>query len=74
MYQSTGTSSRRRFVSRRGLEGEIVDHGNVSGSGDTSNMRSSIRYCKGHGWQILAGVEVPEGDLRVCDICVVVER
>jgi hypothetical protein len=66
--------TRRRFTSRRGLEGELVDHTGVGGSGETSNMRSNIRYCKGHGWQVLAGADVPEGDLRACGICVVVER
>jgi hypothetical protein len=33
--------TRRRFISRRGVEGEIVDYSDVGGSGDTSNMSSN---------------------------------
>lgn len=66
--------TRRRFVSKRGLEGEIVDHGDVGGIEDTSNMHSSIQYCKGHGWQVLTGVDLSEDATQACGFCVVVGR
>lgn len=67
-------SDRRRFTGRRGLEGEIVDRSDVGGSGDASSMHSTIRYCKGHGWQVLAGVNLSVAVARACDYCEVIDR
>lgn len=35
---------------------------------------TTIRYCKGHGWQVLAGVDLDLEVARDCRICVVVDR
>lgn len=34
----------------------------------------SITWCRGHGWQVLAGVELGEQVARECQHCTVVDR
>lgn len=40
----------------------------------TPEQTASITYCRGHGWQLLAGVELPLDEIRECGSCKVVQR
>jgi hypothetical protein len=37
-------------------------------------MRPSIRYCRGHGWQVLAGVDLSLQVMRECKDCTVTDH
>lgn len=40
----------------------------------TPQQMTSITYCRGHGWQLLAGVDLPLDQIQECGTCKMVER
>ena len=40
----------------------------------STESKPSIHYCKGHGWQLLTGVDLDLQVMRECSGCKVIDR